>query len=47
MQQPKDIEQKNTEVLKKNSKNGMVLMVPAVHNEGNMAQHVILQESKI
>ena len=38
MQQPKDIEQKNKEVLKK---------VPAVHNEGNMDQHVIHQESKI
>ena len=38
MQQPKDIEQKNKEVLKK---------VPAVHNEGNIDQHVIHQESKI
>jgi hypothetical protein len=24
-----------------------VVVVPAVHNEGNMDQHVILQESKI
>lgn len=38
---------KNTEVLMKKSKNGMVVMVPAIHNEGNMDQHVIHQESKI